>query len=437
MIGRYQTDAIAEIFGDEARFARWTEVEVAACEAWHARGEINDADMKAIRTKAHHQSAARVREIEQETNHDVVAFVRAVAESVGEPAARHLHRGLTSSDVIDTALGLTLTTAIDVILESVHAFRKAVGRRALEYKDTPCPGRTHGIHAEPTTFGLRLAGWYTELSRTLERLEQAKKDVSFGKLSGAVGTFSQTDPEFEAFVLSRLGLQIEPVATQVVPRDRHAQVLTTLAILGGSLERFATEIRSLQRTDIREAEEPFTPGQTGSSAMPHKRNPITTERVTGMSRLLRGYAMAALENIALWHDRDISHSSVERVILPDAFHLADYMLQKLTAVVSDLRVYPEAMLENLDKTRGLLFSQSVLAKLLSCGLDRTSAYKLVQRNAMRVWEKEAKSFREALDSDADVQSALDGQNLDSAFDMSRYTAHVDTLFERAEIMENS
>ena len=432
MIPRYETAPMRAVFDDEARFARWTEVEVAACEAWHARGAISDEDMAAIRERAHHQSAERVAEIERETHHDVVAFVRAVAESVG-PAGRHVHRGLTSSDVIDTALALTLREALVVLTGAVRELHEAVGARAREHARTPCAGRTHGVHAEPTTFGLRLAGWYTEVDRSLARLDRARETISFGKLSGAVGNFSQTDPDFEAFVLERLGLHPEPVATQVIPRDRHAEVLTTLALLGGALERMAVEIRALQRTDIREAEEPFVAGQTGSSAMPHKRNPILSERVTGMARLLRGYAVAALEDIALWHDRDISHSSVERVILPDAFHTAHYMVNTMIALVRGLRVYPEAMVRNMQRTGGLLFSQSALGVLLARGLDRTEAYRLVQRNAMKVWEGEADDLRGALRADPEVARALGGEldALEPAFDLDSYNRHIDTLLARA------
>ncbi len=436
MIGRYETEAMRSIWHDETRFKRWTQVEVAACAAFHARGEISDSDMLAIREKSDHQSAARVREIEQETNHDVVAFVRAVAESVGEPAARHLHRGLTSSDIVDTALALTLVEALSVLIGAVQALREVIGQRATEHKMTICPGRTHGVHAEPTSFGLRLAGWHSELGRHEERLERAKTQIGYAKISGAVGTYSQTDPQFEAFVLNELGLQVEPVSTQVVPRDRHAEVLGALALMASGIERFAVEIRALQRTDIREAEEPFTPGQTGSSAMPHKRNPITSERLTGMARLMRGYMVAAYENVALWHDRDISHSSVERIMFPDAFHLAHYMVLKLTALIKDLRVYPEAMQRNIDRTGGLLFSQSVLSELLLKGLERQRAYKMVQRNAMAVWDGEVENLRKALSDDPEVCAVLGDdieEALNRAFNAERYLKHIDVIFDRAGI----
>jgi adenylosuccinate lyase len=429
VIGRYETEAMRAIWNDDARFCRWTRVEVAACEVFHRRGEIPVAEMEAIRG-AHHGSAAKVAEHEKVTNHDVVAFVRAISESVGEPASRHLHRGLTSSDVVDTAGALALRDSIDVVVEAAEKLREVLARLAREYKLTPCVGRTHGIHAEPTTFGLKIAGWYSEMGRHLERLAAARADIAVGKLSGAVGNFSQTDPEFEAQVLEQLGLTTEPVATQVVPRDRHAQVLCTLAVLGAGLERFATEVRALQRTDLREAEEPFRKGQTGSSAMPHKRNPIRTERVAGMARLLRGYAHTALENVALWHERDISHSSVERIIFPDAFHITHYMLALLTRVLDDLRVYPEQMRENLERTKGLVFSQNVLGALLDAGLDRQKAYAAVQRAAMRVWEGEAPDFKTALTQEELVASQVAPAALDAAFSMDAYTRHLDALFAR-------
>jgi len=398
-----------------------------------ARGEIPAAEMTAIRERAHHQSAARVSEIERETNHDVVAFVRAVGESVGEPASRHLHRGLTSSDILDTALAMAMRDSLSVLSQATESLRARVAALAVTHRATPCAGRTHGIHAEPTSFGLRLAGWHSELCRNLERLRRCRSEISFGKLSGAVGTYSQTDPEFEADVLKALELEPEPLATQVVPRDRHAAMVGDLALLGGALERFALEIRSLQRTDIREAEEGFRPGQTGSSAMPHKRNPISCERVCGMSRLLRGYSTAALENIALWHDRDISHSSVERVILPDAFHAAHNMVRTLDRVLGNLRVYPENMVANMDRTGGLLFSQSALSALLGVGMDRHAAYKVVQGAAMRVWEGEASTLREALGQTEEVAARLSAAALDEIFEVDRYFEHVDALFSRAGI----
>lgn len=433
MISRYETEGMRAIWNAEATFERWTAVEVAACEAWNARGVIPDDEMAQIREKAHHQSAARVREIEKETNHDVVAFVRAVGEVVGEPASRHIHRGLTSSDVVDTALAMGIRDSLDLVIAELETVRATVAARATEFKDTPCAGRTHGVHAEPTTFGLRLAGWYSELGRHLERLKSARTESAYGKLSGAVGNFSQTDPEFEVHALAQLSLVREPIATQVVPRDRHANTFSVIALLGAGIERFAVELRSLQRTDLREAEEGFTKGQTGSSAMPHKKNPITAERLTGMARLLRGYMVAAHENVALWHDRDISHSSVERVAFPDAFHLIHYMLKKFDHLMANLRVYPENMLANMERVKGLVFSQSVLTAMLDAGLDRHDAYRAVQRSAMKVWEGEAPHLRTALEAEPVVQEKLSPGALDAAFSLERYTRHIDALFTRAGI----
>jgi adenylosuccinate lyase len=430
VIGRYQAKAITEIWDEEAIFRRWTRVEIAACQAFAARGAINSTELAAIEA-GHHQSAARVREIEKVTDHDVVAFVRAMSETVGEPASRHLHRGLTSSDVVDTGLALAMVESLEAVTTAARELKDVLGKRAREFKLVPCAGRTHGVHAEPTTFGVRLLGFYCEIDRNLERLTTAQKQAAYGKVSGAVGTFSQTDPAFEAFVLGRLGLAPEPVATQVVPRDRHAVVMTTLAVLGGSIERLATDIRAMQRTEVREAEEPFKQGQTGSSAMPHKKNPITSERLCGMARLLRGYAVAALEDIALWHERDISHSSVERIAFPDAFHLAHYMLTQMTRLIAGLRVYPERMQKNLEATGGLVFSQSALGALLAKGMERQAAYALVQAAAMRVWDGKATSLRAALGDTPEVGTILSPAELDAAFDMSTYTRHVDALFSRA------
>jgi adenylosuccinate lyase len=428
MIERYQTQAIAAIWSDEARFFRWTRVEVAACKVWHQRGRISDADWRAIATRAHHQSAARVAAIEEETHHDVVAFVRAVAESVG-PAGRHIHRALTSSDVIDTALALAVSESLDVVLAAVAGLAAVLRARAEEHAATPCAGRTHGMHAEVTSFGLRLLGFAAEMGRHRERLAAARAQIRFGKMSGAVGTFSQSDPAFEQAVLAELGLQAEPVATQVIPRDRHVEVFTALANLGGGLERIAVEIRSLQRSDLREVQEPFQRDQTGSSAMPHKRNPIISERMTGMARLLRGYAMAALENVALWHDRDISHSAVERVAFPDAFHLAHYMLGKLTHVVAAMTVDAAQMQANIDRGGGLLYSQSVLTALVDAGWARSDAYRAVQAAAAQVWEGAAPHLREALGRDPHVMGAL-GEGVDACFTAAAALQHVPALFQR-------
>jgi adenylosuccinate lyase len=387
--------------------------------------------MAQIREKARTPDPARVRELEKVTDHDVVAFVRALGEIVGEPASRHLHRGLTSSDVVDTGLGLCLIESLDVVLQAVEALSQAVAARAREHKLTACVGRTHGVHAEPTTFGLRLVGWYSELARNRERLLQARAQAAFGKVSGAVGNYSQTDPDFERFVLGKLALAIEPVSTQIVPRDRHAAVMGALALLGGGIERFATDIRAMQRTELREAEEPFAKGQTGSSSMPHKKNPINSERLCGMARLLRGYMLAAYEDIALWHERDISHSSVERIAFPDAFHLAHYMTERMTRLVVGLRVYPENMRDNLERTGGLVFSQSALGVLLKSGMDRQAAYALVQAAAMSVWERKATSLQTALWDKPEVRAAVREAELKAAFTLEPYTRHVDAIFARA------
>ncbi len=434
MISRYETEAMRRIWGEAAQMERWTRVEVAASEAWAARGQVPADEMQAIRDKAKAPSADRVRELEKVTNHDVVAFVRALGEIVGEPARRHLHRGLTSSDVVDTALAMAISESLEVLVDTVKELGLAIARRAREHKLTPCVGRTHGVHAEPTTFGLRLAGWYSEVQRHLERLRVARMEAAHGKMSGAVGSFSQSDPALERSILENLDLFAEPVATQVVPRDRHAFIFSILAVYGSGLERFAVDIRAMQRTEVREAEEPFAAGQTGSSAMPHKRNPITSERIAGMARLLRGYMVAGAEDVALWHERDISHSSVERVAFPDAFHLAHYMTLKMLDLVNGLRVYPERMKQNLDSTRGLVFSQSVLGVLLEAGLERQVAYASVQRAAMRVWENQAKDFRTAL-ADEDAVKAIPANVVDRAFSLDHYFKHVDALFERAGIAD--
>jgi adenylosuccinate lyase len=433
MIGRYQTESMRRLWDEAEKLTRWTAVELAACEAWAARGAIPATEMQALRDRLRSPSPDRVKEIEKTTEHDVVAFVRALGESVGEPLARHLHRGLTSSDVVDTALALAVRDSLDVIVTATGRLQRAVLSLAVAHKTTVCVGRTHGIHAEPTSFGLKLLGFYTEIGRHLERLSTARAEISVGKLSGAVGNFSQSDPELESDVMRRLGLVAEPVATQVVPRDRHAAVFLALALLAGGLERLATEIRALQRTDTREVEEPFGKGQTGSSAMPHKRNPVITERVCGLSRLVRGYTVAELESTALWHERDISHSSVERVIFPDVFHALDYMLERLTFVMSGLRVFPEQMRKNLERTRGLVFSQNVLGALLDAGTDRQAAYAIVQTAAMQVWEDETKTLREVLAANSDVRRLLSEKALASAFDVIPYLRHVDALFRRAGV----
>ena len=434
MIGRYTTPEMGALWSDSSRFEHMLQVEIAVLQALADEGDVPAEAVAVIEERAT-VDIERIAEIEATTDHDVVAFVTQVAETVGEDG-RWIHFGLTSSDVVDTGLALQCRAAADLILASLDEAIAIVVARAREHAETLQMGRTHGVHAEPLTFGLKLATWAFELDRARTRFRAAADDLATGKISGPVGTYSQLLPSIEAAALGRLGLKADDASTQVVQRDRHAAFLAAIAVAGGSLERFAVEIRNLQHTELAEVGEPFKRGQTGSSAMPHKRNPIMSERITGMARLLRGHLIASYENVALWHDRDISHSSVERVILPDAFHIAHYTLGKMKNLVLGMRVYPDAMQENLDKTRGLLFSQNVLGALLRAGMDRHRAYKLVQTSAMRVWEKEADTFRAALESDSEVQEALGAQlqaTLDEAFDLNRYFTHLDALFVRAGI----
>ena len=421
---------MSAIFSERAKFSRWLEVEMLAVEARVRLGEVPVEDLTEIKEKAAFD-VARIEEIEAVRHHDVVAFVENVRENVGE-AGKHIHYGMTSSDVLDTATGVALRDAGDLLVEGVGRLTETVRQKALEHRDTVCVGRTHGIHAEPTTFGLKLAGWVFELARDRDRLRTARDRVAVGKLSGAVGTYSQLDPEVERYVCERLGLAIEPAATQVTARDRHAEFLAAIATTGASLERFATEIRHLQRTEVGEAQEPFAKGQKGSSAMPHKRNPIICERITGQARLLRAYAQTGFENVALWHERDISHSSVERVTFADACVLLDYMMDKFRWVVEGLIVNDKRMLENLDASYGLVHSQSVLTALLGKGtLQREEAYELVQRNAMIAWD-ERRPLLELLKADPDVTKHLDPDEIDRCFDLSRYLERADVVFDRLE-----
>jgi len=430
MIGRYSRPEMAEIWSEEHKLRTWLKVEVLACEAWARLGKIPAEAVEVIKKKADF-SPERVAEIEEVTRHDVIAFLTAVGERVG-PESRFIHFGLTSSDMLDTALSVNLCEASDIIIEDLRKLMGVLKRRAVEHKDTVMIGRSHGVHAEPITFGLKMALWYTETARNLERMQRAKETVCFGKISGAVGTFANLDPAVEQYVCAKLGLRPAPVSTQIIQRDRHAEFLTTLAIVASSLDKFATEIRHLQRTQVLEAEEFFEKGQKGSSAMPHKRNPIRSENVSGLARVVRANAMAALENIALWHERDISHSSAERVIIPDSCILVDFMLARLTGVVDKLLVYPENMKNNLQITKGMISSESILLELVQKGLTREEAYKLVQRNAMKVWEDGA-DFREALLKDPEVASRLTEQELESCFDLGHHLRFVDEIFQRADI----
>jgi adenylosuccinate lyase len=427
MIPRYTSPEMGRIWTEQRRYDAWLEVELAAADAMAAAGIVPEEAARELRARARFD-VARIEEIEQTTHHDVIAFTTAVAEHVG-PAARYLHFGLTSSDVVDTALALQMAEACDLILKHLDGLADAIRGRADEHRRTPMIGRTHGVHAEPMTFGLKLALWYSEVQRDIVRVRRARESVRVGKISGAVGTFAHLPPAVETDVCARLGLQAAPVSSQVIQRDRHAELLTALAIAGASLETFALEIRGLQKTEIGEVEEPFAKGQKGSSAMPHKRNPIGCEQICGLARLLRGNAMAAMENVALWHERDISHSSVERVILPDTFIALDHMLRRFTRIVKGMVVHPERMLENLRRSRGVVFSGQVLLELAARGTSREQAYAWVQRNAMRSFDEQA-DFRALLLADADVMAVLTPADVDRAFDLDTQLRHVDTIFER-------
>lgn len=427
MITRYTRKEIGSLWSEEAKFSTWLEIELAACEAQAELGMVPKDIVRDIRAKAAFE-VERINELESTLNHDVIAFLTNVAEHVGEHS-RYIHIGLTSSDIVDTALSVLMRKAGFIIRKGLVSLRTALAERAKEFKNTIMIGRTHGIHAEPTTFGLKLALWFEETNRNIERLDRAIETISVGKLSGAVGTYAHIDPFVEQYVCEKLELRASPIATQVLQRDRHAEYLSTLAIIGGSLEKFATEIRHLQRTEVLEAEEFFSEGQKGSSAMPHKRNPITCERIAGMSRLLRGYAQSALENIALWHERDITHSSVERVIIPDATIALDYMLARMVHVIETMNVYPHHMLRNLNAMHGLIHSQKVLLALTKKGILREDAYRFVQRNAMRVWKEEV-DFEELLLEDADVVKALTRDELHECFAMHDAVANVDRIFSR-------
>ena len=427
MIKRYTSPVMGRIWSDERRFGTWLQVEIAAAEAMADAGIIPAEAAREIREKGGFE-VARIEEIEERTKHDVIAFTTAVAERVGE-AARWLHFGLTSSDIIDTAQALQMREACDVILGDLAALNDAIRARAEEHRRTPMIGRTHGVHAEPMAFGLKLALWYAEVGRDIERVRRARTVISVGKLSGAVGTFAHLDPSIEEAVCARLGLEAAPVSSQIIQRDRHAELLSALAITAASLEKFALEIRGLQKTEIGEIEEPFETGQKGSSAMPHKRNPIGCEQVVGLARLLRGNAMAAMENIVLWHERDISHSSVERVILPDSFIALDHVLRRFTKIVAKMVVYPDRMRENLDRSRGVVFSGTVLLELAQRGVSREQAYEWVQRNAMRSFQ-ERRPFQQLLLDDQDVRRVLSAEDIGRAFDLSVHLRHVDAVFAR-------
>ncbi|WP_304091279.1 adenylosuccinate lyase [Phascolarctobacterium succinatutens] len=427
MIDRYTHPEMGNIWTLENEFRTMLKVEILACEAMNKLGIVPDDALKDIQTKSDFR-LDRIKEIEAVTNHDVIAFLTNVAEYVGD-ASKYIHKGLTSSDVKDTALCYMSVQSADLIMRHLENFHAILRRRAAEFKHTVMIGRTHGIHAEPMTFGMKFLLWSAEIERNIERLKQAREMMAVGKLSGAVGTYSNIDPFVEKYVCEKLGLTPVRLATQVIQRDRHAHYMTTLAIIGSSLDKMATEIRNLQRTDIREAEEYFAPGQKGSSAMPHKRNPITCEKVSGMARLLRGYAVAALEDVTLWHERDISHSSVERVILPDATIALNHMLRKFTNIIDKLLVYPDAMIANMNKTGGLIFSQNLLIALVTKGVLREDAYKWVQRNAMARW-LEGADFKTNVEADPDIKKYLTEEEVEHCFDPKPMLRHVDEIFAR-------
>ncbi len=431
MIERYSRPAMKRVWSEESKFNKWLEVEIAVCEAWAELGVIPRAAVPRI--KLARVNLKRMEELLKETHHDMTAFLGSVADSLGKES-RFVHLGLTSSDVMDTALSLQLVEAADLLCQDIKELISVLAEKAIEHKYTLMMGRTHGVHAEPISFGLKQALWVEEMRRNLERLNEARKVITIGKISGAVGTYATVPPEVEQKACHKLGLEASPVSNQVLQRDRHAQFMTTIAIIASSLEKFATEIRGLQRTEVREVEEPFEAGQTGSSAMPHKRNPELCERVCGMARLMRGYALTSMENIALWHERDISHSSTERIILPDSCLLLDYSLSLFTSVMRGLKVYPRRMKKNVELTRGLVFSQRIMLALIDKGLSRQKAYELVQRNAMKSWEGN-KNFLNLLKDDAEVAAHLPPETLATLADYKYYLRYVDEIFERLGLTE--
>jgi adenylosuccinate lyase len=427
LIPRYTLPEMAAIWEPENKFKIWLKIEVLACEALAKRGEIPKTALKDIQTKSRFD-VDRIDEIEREVKHDVIAFLTCVAENVGN-SARYMHMGMTSSDVLDTALAVQLKQSANLILKELVAFKDVLERQAKKYKLTPTIGRSHGIHAEPLTFGLKIANWYEEVKRNIDRLKRARQCIAYGQISGAVGTFACIDPDVEEYVCSKLGLKPAPVSSQVIQRDRHAEFFTTLAVVSGTIDKIATEIRHLHRTEVLEAEEYFSSGQKGSSAMPHKRNPVITEQMCGLARVVRANAFAALENMPLWHERDISHSSVERVIGPDSTILVHYMLRKMTSMMDKLMVYPDNMMRNLEKTGGLIFSQSVLLALVRKGITREEAYKLVQKNAMQSWTK-GKDFLTLLKKDKDIRKLLSAGEIDKTFKLKTQFKNIDRIFKR-------
>jgi len=430
MIERYSRKEMADIWTDESQFQAWLDVELAACWAWSQLGRIPEEDVEKLYENASFD-VDRIKEIEKETRHDVVAFTRSVSETLG-PEKKWVHYGLTSTDVVDTAQGVRLKRANEILRNDLRNIIDVLEAKAGEHRDTVMMGRTHGVHAEPTTFGLKCALWFAEMQRNLERFEKAAGDVEFGKMSGSVGTFANIPPEVEEMVCERLGLQPAPISTQTLQRDRHAHYIATLALIGSTLEKMAVEVRHLQRSEVREAEEKFREGQKGSSSMPHKRNPVGSENISGCSRVLRGYMVSSYENIPLWHERDISHSSVERIILPDATILLDYMLNRFARIIDELVVYADTMRENIDKTFGLIFSQRLLSMLIDKGLSREKAYDTVQPLAMQAW-KEKRMFRELVEQDETITAKLADEEIEDAFDLEHHTRNVDAIFKRVGI----
>lgn len=432
MIERYSRPEMRAIWTEENKFKAWLEVELCACEAWAELGTIPKEDVAALRAHASFD-IDRILEIEAETRHDVIAFTRAVSETVG-PERKWVHYGLTSTDVVDTALGYLLKQANEILEQDIQNFIEILKNKALEYKDTPMMGRTHGVHAEPTTFGLKMALWYAEMNRNLERFRHAAKGVEFGKISGAVGTYANIDPFVEKFVCEKLGTSPAPISTQTLQRDRHAEYMATLALIATSLDKFATEVRALQKSEFREVEEAFAKGQKGSSAMPHKRNPIGSENISGLARVIRGHMVSAYENVTLWHERDISHSSVERVILPDATMLLNYMLNRFMNIVKNLTVFPENMKRNMERTYGVPFSGRVMTKLIDKGWAREQAYDTVQPRAMQAWE-EQRSFKSIVQETEAITSVLSPEEIEDAFNPSWHLKNVDTIFRQVGLID--
>ena len=433
MIERYTLPEMGKIWEDKFKFDTWLKIEILACEARAEMGEIPKADVETIKQKADFD-VERIFEIEETTKHDVIAFLTNVAEYVG-PESRHIHYGMTSSDILDTTLSFQMKTAGELLLKRLYDLKDALKQRAIEHKNTVCIGRSHGIHAEPTSMGLKFALWFEETKRNIERLQRSIDVISVGQISGAVGTFEHLSPKVEEYVCNKMGLHPAPVSTQVIQRDRHAEFLTTLAIIGATLEKISIEIRHLQRTEVLEAEEYFSKGQKGSSAMPHKRNPIVSERITGLARILRSNSMAALENVALWHERDISHSSVERIIVPDSCIALDYMLDLMVKLISKLLIYPDNMIRNLNLTRGLVFSQTILLKLVTKGISREDAYRIVQDSAMKVWADEKLNLKDELSKSDELKKYISVEELNGIFENKNMLKNVEFIFNRTVLGE--